>query len=57
MNILSTLTYEIEKLKMLKVLDWEQKYTSWYEGEIESLSQTLVVLLKQPGYSKTNVGV
>jgi len=55
--MLTTIAYEIEKLKMLKVLDWEKKYTSWYDGEIESLGQTLTALLKQPGPIETNQGV
>jgi hypothetical protein len=48
MNLLQELVIQIERLKLLKDLDWECNFTSWYDGEVESLSQTLTALLKQP---------
>ena len=53
MNALTEMAYNIERIKMLKALDWEQKYTSLYDTGIEELSKTLYVLLKQPSSSKT----
>jgi hypothetical protein len=56
MNLLQELVLQIERKKMLKALDWTDDGTV-YEGEIEALFQTLKPILKQPGSSKTDVGV
>ena len=57
MNTPKQLVLDIERLKLLKDLDWECNFTSWYDGEVELLSQTLIGVLKQPPSSRTDVGV
>lgn len=51
------MAYNIERIKLMKALDWEGNFTSLYDEGIEELSKTLYVLLKQPRGSKTNIGV
>ena len=57
MNLLTEMAYNIERIKLMKALDWEGNFTSLYDEGIEELSKTLYVLLKQPRGSKTNIGV
>jgi len=42
------IAYQIERLKLLKVLDWTWESESWYEAEIEVLKLDLKKLLQTP---------
>jgi hypothetical protein len=48
MNTIHELVTRIEHLKLLKVLDWERKFHSWYDGEIEVLGLELRALFQKP---------
>jgi hypothetical protein len=47
MNQLQEYVLEIERLKMLIALDYQELYTTEYEGEMEVLYALLKPLLKQ----------
>jgi hypothetical protein len=46
MNKLQEIVLQIERLKLLKMLDWTDEGTV-YDGELEALYQSLRPLLKQ----------
>lgn len=47
MNKLQEYILQIERIKLLQALDWENKYTSEYKGEVEVLYMLVKPLLKQ----------